>query len=223
MSLNIRRLVAMSVAVVGITSASASPAAAATVHDFTTDFSTGGSTIFTGAALKKQAFFKFSGGAEVICEASSLAGTAAEAPKASLTLQPTFSGCVLGGQAATLDTPCSNIYTGETTQLGYGTVHIECAVEPVKITVNGCTIQIASQTPSLGAKYTTTKNKEGMTDVDITVEETSTTYEKSGFLCSLITGLTGELSIVGEYTVSAYEDINKVEGKQKNFWIVTTN
>ncbi|MDX6635895.1 MAG: hypothetical protein QOF06_2098 [Solirubrobacterales bacterium] len=219
MFLKLRRLGAVLVVLTAVASTVASPAQAAVTHDFEAESSP---YILTGATPGKEAVFKFSSGAAVTCAANGLNGTVSSSPASSVTLQPTYGNCTLNELAATVDTPCNTLFTGETTAFEHGTVHIECANEAsVRITVNGCTIEIGSQTPEQGTHYTNTGF--GKTrDVDFKVTMTNTKYTKIGAACSLIAGLAGELSILGEYTVKAYADKGGAEGEQIGFWTKAT-
>lgn len=214
-----RRLVAIFVVLATAASVMAGSASAAVTHDFEAESSP---YILTGKTPGKATVFKFSGGAEVVCEANGLNGTISSKSTTSITLQPTYGNCAMGGLAATIDTPCFNQFTGETTAFEHGIVHIECPTESnVRITVNGCTVEIGSQTPEQGAHYTNTGS--GKTrDVDFNVTMTNNKYSKLGVLCGLIGGLTGELSILGEYTVQAFEDSGGKEGSQIGFWTTPT-
>lgn len=217
MSIDFRHLSAIFVVFAVAASVMASPAAA-----ITDDFEAPSHPyIVTGTAPAKQTVFKFSGGAETICSASGLNGTISESPAQSLTLQPTYGGCTLAGMEANIDTPCYSLFTGETNFFGHGIVHLECPKEPVRITVNGCIVEIGEQTPEQGATYT--NNEKGkVKDIDFKVTAQNLTYKPVGTLCALIAGLTGELSIVGEYTVKAYKDVGGAEGEQIPFTVKST-
>jgi|GEM_PF-6010189 len=216
-----RRLSAIFVGVVAVASLTASPALATVTHDFEAEKYP---YIVTGSVVKPPVF-KFSGGAEVTCTASALNGTITER-SSPLTVEPTFGSCILGTLAATLDTGCTTLFTGLTTASEHAAVHIECPLDTTaRITVNGCTIEIGPQTPEGGARYTNTGSKvenPSTRDVDINVTMQSVSYVKTGALCPLISGLTGELSITGTYTVKAYADEGKKEGAQIGFWTEAT-
>jgi hypothetical protein len=197
----------------------ASPATAQVTHDFEAESTP---YILTGTSFGKEPSFEFSSGAMVSCSASGFNGTITSSPTQELTVQPTYENCTLSGVAATIDTPCNNIFTGSTNAFEHATVHIECPVgNSVKITVNGCTILIGGQTPEQGAHYTNTGSGSSR-DVDFKVTMKNAAYEKVGALCGLIAGLGGELSILGEYTMKAYKDVGGAEGGQTGFWTKAT-
>ena len=205
----------LTAAVTGI----ASPAAAQVTHDFEAESTP---YIITGASFGKEPRFEFSSGATVSCGASGFNGTITASPTQELTLQPTYENCTLSSLAATIDTPCNDIFTGSTNAFEHATVHIECPVgSTVKITVNGCTILFGSQTPEQGAHYTNTGSGSSR-DVDFSVTMKNAAYEKVGLLCGLIAGLGGELSILGDYTMRAYKDVGGAEGGQIGFWTKAT-
>ena len=216
---NFKRLGAIFVVLIAATGAIASSATAEVTHDFEAESTP---YILTGTTSGKETAFKFTSGASVTCGASGLNGTVSSSPTQELTVQPTYENCTLSSLAATIDTPCNNVFTGATNAFEHATVHIECPPgNTVQITVNGCTILIGGQTPEQGAHYTNTGSGSSR-DVDINVTMKNAAYEKVGVLCGLIAGLGGELSIVGNYTVKAYKDVGGAEGSQIGFWTKAT-
>lgn len=207
------------IAVCGVASAGAAAASASITHDFeaeTTPY------IITGTAPGGPITWKFTSGATMACAATGLNGTIEESPVQTIELQPTFENCSVGGLPAVVDTECKNVFTGATTANGHGIVHIVCPKElPVRVTVNGCTIEVKEQTPEQGTHYTNGGSGSSR-DVDFKVTMTGVKYSTLGAACSLIAGLAGELSIVGTYTVKAYEDVGGAEGKQIGFWTKAT-
>jgi hypothetical protein len=205
-------------AICGLAAVDASAASAKIVHDFEAEKTP---YILTGKTTEPETLMKWSAGAAMACSASSFNGTVKTSPVSEITLEPMYEGCSVSALPATMDTPCTTLFTGETTSFGHGTVHIECPAETVRITINGCTIEIGGQTPEQGARYTSTGagNKR---DVDVEVTMTNTKYTLLGAGCSLIAGLAGELSIVGRYTFQAYEDKAGAEGAQIGFWTKAT-
>jgi hypothetical protein len=191
------------------------------------DFEAGGTEkppnyILTGSAPGGPITWKWGSGASMGCSANALNGTVKTNPTQELELEPVYEKCSLNGLAATVDTSCKSVFTGETSSSGHGIVHIVCPSElPVRVTVNGCTIEVKNQTPEGGTHYTNTGTGSS-SDVDFTVTTTNVLYSKAGALCSLISGLSGELTITGNYTMKAYEDIGGAEGSQISFTTTPT-
>jgi len=209
-------------AMCGLACVSAGMASAKTTHDFEAEVPKETPYILTGTAPGGEIVWKWTSGASMACAASGLNGTIKESPLQKLELEPTYENCTLGGLPATVDTNCKNLFTGETNASGHGIVHVVCPSElPVKVTVNGCTIEVGPQTAEQGAHYTSTGSGSSR-DVDFNVTMTKASNKLVGAACSLIAGLAGELSIVGNYTVKAYADEGGAEGKQIGFWTKAT-
>jgi hypothetical protein len=177
--------------------------------------------ILTGASTTNHEY-RFGKASVMTCASSSLFGTISGKSLQSFTVQPTYNTCTLSGLAATVDSPCSFEFTGATDSFEHGRTHIECeGTNAIRITISGCTVVIGEQSPEQGAHYKTTGSGK-TTDVDLSVTMNNATYTTVGSFCGIVGGLGNDLSIIGSYTLRAYEDKEGTEGAQIAFSAKTT-
>jgi hypothetical protein len=203
--------------VAAVTGAGTAGPAAAITHHFEAESSP---YILTGQALASPTTFTFGSGAEMSCEATTLYGTQTGTLTQGITVSPTYQFCTLSSLAATIDSPCSFNFTGETDAFGHVPVHFECPSK-MQITITGCTIIIQSQTMAQGAHFT--KSGTGSSrDLKADVTMKNGVYEKLGPFCGIVGGMGNDLSITGSYTLRAYQDKENVEGSQIGFTLRET-
>jgi len=208
---SLKRLGAVVVVLVIGAGAIAMPATAKIIHDFEAESTP---YILTGTSTTNHEFRFGKSGAVMTCASSSLYGTFSSSPMQSFTVQPMYKTCTLSGLAATVDTPCTFNMTGETDAFEHGKVHIECEGEnEIRITISGCTVEIPGQSPNQGAHYTSTGTG-SKRDLDVSVTVNEAVYTTVGPFCGIIGGLGNDLSILGSYTVEAFQDKENAEGSQ---------
>ena len=198
-----------------VISAAAAPALAKRVHDFEAKSSP---YIVTGEQRASEPIVWEIGKEHLPleCSVNMFNHTETANPTQSLTVEPTHEKCNFNGTPVTVDTAgCRYTFTGETDEVGHSPIHVECnAGTSIRVTVSGCTIEVGEQTPKGGVHYTNTPES-GDFDAKVTAENIK--YTLTGLACTLIGGNGSDLMMHGSYTVQAYEDNEKTEGKRINF------
>ncbi|MEZ5076448.1 MAG: hypothetical protein R2725_03285 [Solirubrobacterales bacterium] len=209
-----RNLKALGLALVAVFAMSALVAQAASAHEFTSD-SENGKTVLTGADEPGTNDVFTVGGAEVICENASFAGTADESEVNEVTVHPEYSNCTFAGNEAFVRTNmCNYTFHGATVE-NHAVVDVaECEGEAIEIEVPvlGITATVGEQADLGGVHYTDLGSS---VTVEATVSKIHTTCDGDEFWCDFIFG--EETTGFGEYSsedvVVGYEDNGIEEGE----------
>jgi hypothetical protein len=202
--LKILGLSAMAVLVIGVVTASAASAA----PKFT---STGTPTTIHGVQGTTNVF-TINGG-EVECSTATFEGTMTGTEAASITVHPTYGGCLAFGRSAEITTTGCNFVLSAS-----GTAEIECEGTNkiiIHVPSGPCTVEVGPQ--MLGAasvSYTNTGTKGSTTSgVTVTANVTGITYTSTGGACG-----TGGSNGTYTGTVLAKGWTNAAKTTQRGIW-----
>jgi hypothetical protein len=202
--LKILGLIAMAVLAIGVISASAASAA----PKFT---STGTPTTIHGVQATTNVL-TINGG-ELECESVTFEGTVTGTEAASITVHPTFGGCLAFGRAAEITTTGCNFVLSAT-----GTAEIECEAGKkiiIHVPSGPCTIEFGPQMLGASSVSFTNGGTKGSTTstVTVTANVTGITYTSTGGAC-------GASGTNGTYTgtVLAKGWTNSAKTTQRGIW-----
>jgi hypothetical protein len=157
-----------------------------------------------------KAFLDTGSNGTVTCSTRSFAGSSAAVSFEIMTLTPTYSGCKLAGQTASVSTGgCSYEFHRNG---GFAIVGGGCAASPISFTAGGCTVTIGPQSGLSGVTYT----NEGAGKLSSLItggEAKGLTVTAAGFGCS----------VPGTSSIGVYKAVDRFtaansSGKQQALW-----
>jgi hypothetical protein len=183
---------------------SAAVASTTTASQFTT------TPLATLAGTEKTQFRFVATGLSISCSEGSFHATAFGSSLEALRLGPRLTGCKTSlGTAATITGFGHLSSEAEKPKCQYafystGLIDLECE-EGGEVTIDAgtCVIHISQHTLSAGGVGYTNTSEEGVTDILMNIETTSTATHTDGFLCPMTSSGEGTLVMEGEVTVEA--------------------
>jgi hypothetical protein len=211
--------------VVLATAVSAPSAMALANHDFKVGLQSWENTfIITGEPYGGSiTTFKFGSGGTMTCGVTKLEHTSTKEEEHSVTVEPIYEKCSLGGLTATIDNPCAYRMYGQTDNSGHAQVEVVCS-KTMLVTVSGCTVSIEGVQETEQGVHWEEVTGSSPKDLRANVTAKGLLFNKVGLLCESLVGGTGsDLSLTGNYTLKAYRDEGGVEGSQVDFTTVETH